>query len=99
MNARTDAPATPRLGHAIGLTCRECGNTTPLGPFYACEMCFGPLEVSYDFPRLTRADIESGPHNMWRYAKLLPGPSDIASRQTLDPGYTRLIRADSITRE
>ena len=97
MNA--DAPATPRLGHATGLTCRECGNTTPLGPFYACEMCFGPLEVGYDFPRLTRADIEAGPRNMWRYAALLPVPADIASRPTTQPGYTKLIRADGLAAE
>ncbi len=67
MNARTDAPAAPRLGHATGLTCRECGNTTPLGPFYACEMCFGPLEVCYDLRGRTRADIEAGPYIIWRY--------------------------------
>jgi len=99
MNARTDAPAAPRLGHATGLTCRECGHTTPLGPFYACEMCFGPLEVGYDFPRLTRADIEAGPPNIWRYAALLPVPADIASRPTTQPGYTKLIRADGLAAE
>ena len=85
-----------RFGYATHLSCRECGRTRELGPFYACEDCFGPLEVAYDFPALTRADIEAGPQNMWRYAKLLPVPSDIASRQTLDPGYTRLIRADNL---
>ena len=99
MNARTDAPAVPQLGNATGLTCRECGNTTPLGPFYACEMCFGPLEVGYDFPRLTRADIEAGPANIWRYAALLPVPADIASRPTTQPGYTKLIRADGLAAE
>ena len=52
--------------------------------------------MAYDFPALTRADIEAGPRNMWRYAQLLPVPSDIASRPTLDPGYTRLIRADNL---
>src|SRR6202789_2320183 len=85
-----------RFGYATHLSCRECGHTSELGPFYACEECFGPLEVAYDFPALTRADIEAGPHNMWRYAKLLPVPSDIADRPTLDPGFTRLIRADNL---
>jgi threonine synthase len=85
-----------RFGHATHLSCRECGRTQELGPFYACEECFGPLEVAYDFPALTRADIEAGPRNMWRYAQLLPVPSDIADRPTLDPGFTRLIRADNL---
>jgi threonine synthase len=85
-----------RFGHATHLSCRECGHIQDLGPFYACEECFGPLEVAYDFPALTRADIEAGPRNMWRYAQLLPVPSDIADRPTLDPGFTRLIRADNL---
>jgi threonine synthase len=91
----TGAPVS-RFGHATHLSCRECGHTQDLGPFYACEECFGPLEVAYDFPALTRADIEAGPRNMWRYAQLLPVPSDIADRPTLDPGFTRLIRADNL---
>src|SRR6202034_3443697 len=73
--------------------------TVALGPHYACSECFGPLEVGYDFPRLTRADIESGPQNIWRYAPLLPVPADIASRPTTEPGYTRLIRADGLAAE
>jgi threonine synthase len=96
MTMQTDAPGVPRLGNATGLSCRECGNTSALGPYYACEMCFGPLEVCYDFPRLTRADIEAGPHNIWRYAALLPVPADIAERPTTQPGYTKLIRADGL---
>jgi threonine synthase len=89
---------TLQLGNATGLTCRECGNSTELGPYYACSECFGPLEVGYDFPALTRADIEAGPRNIWRYAPLLPVPADIASRQTTEPGYTQLWRADSLAK-
>ena len=96
MTVQTDTPGIPRLGNATGLSCRECGYTSPLGPYYACAMCFGPLEVRYDFPRLTRADIEAGPHNIWRYAPLLPVPDDIADRPTTQPGYTKLIRADGL---
>ena len=96
-----DGPRVPggRLGHAIGLSCRECGKTSELGPYYACDDCFGPLEVRYDFPRLTRAEIESGPLNIWRYAPLLPVPADVTERPTTEPGYTRLVRADSLARE
>src|ERR1700754_3807792 len=99
MTAQTDAPGSLRLGNATGLTCRECGNTVELGPHYACSECFGPLEVGYDFPRLTRADIEAGPQNIWRYAPLLPVPQDIATRPTTEPGYTRLVRADGLAAE
>ena len=102
MTAETDgtrAPGAYRLGNAIGLACRECGKTSELGPYYACDECFGPLEVRYDFPRLTRADIEAGPQNIWRYAPLLPVPRDIASRPTTEPGFTRLVRADGLAAE
>jgi len=87
------------FGHATGLSCRECGNVYDLGALYACEECFGPLEVCYSYPELTRADIESGPPNMWRYASLLPVPADIAQRPTTEPGYSRLIRADNLAAE
>jgi threonine synthase len=90
---------TVKLGNAAVLTCRECGKTAPLGPHYACDDCFGPLEVGYDLPRLTRADIQAGPLNIWRYAPLLPVPADIASRPTTEPGFTKLVRADGLARE
>jgi threonine synthase len=96
----TDGPgrAGPSFGYATGLSCRECGRVCELGPHYACADCFGPLEVCYQYPRLTRTDIQAGPPNMWRYAPLLPVPPDIASRPTTEPGYTRLIRADNLAR-
>src|SRR3712207_7957386 len=43
----------------------------PICPFYACLECFGPLEVGYEFPSITRAQIEAGPTSIWRYAPLL----------------------------
>src|SRR6516162_4014102 len=89
-------PSASRFGFATGLSCRECGKVYELGPYYACEDCFGPLQVWYYYPALTRADIEAGPPNMWRYASLLPVPPDIAARPTTEPGYTRLIRADNL---
>ncbi|HEY8479220.1 MAG TPA: threonine synthase [Spirillospora sp.] len=89
------APATD-LGPATGLVCRECGSTRDLGPFYACEECFGPLEIAYDFGDVTRADIESGPRNIWRYRRLLPVPSTVADTPNTEPGLTRLVRADNL---
>jgi threonine synthase len=85
-----------RLGYACELACRECGQSYELGATHACAECFGPLEVRYDLPPLTRADIEAGPHNIWRYASLLPVPPDVAARPNTEPGWTRLVRADRL---
>ncbi len=87
------------FGNAVHLVCRECGATQQLGPFYACQECFGPLEIGYDFPHVTREQIESGPKNIWRYQSLLPVPSDITESPNMEPGFTRLIRADNLARE
>ena len=87
------------FGNATHLVCRECRATQPLGPFYACQECFGPLEIGYDFPAVTRAQIEAGPKNIWRYQPLLPVPADITSSPNMEPGFTRLIKANNLGRE
>jgi threonine synthase len=87
------------FGNATHLSCRECGTRQPLGASYACPECFGPLEVGYDFPGVTRVQIESGPTNIWRYQPLLPVPADIAASPNTEPGFTRLVRADNLARE
>src|SRR4051794_15768516 len=84
------------FGNATHLVCRACGAKSPLGPFYACLECFGPLEVGYDFPTITREQIEAGPKSIWRYAPLLPVPADIATFRSTDPGYTRLLDAHNL---
>ena len=89
---------TASFGYATALTCRECGASFELGGQHACAECFGPLEVSYDLPALTRRDIEAGPANIWRYASLLPVRPDIAGLPSTEPGKTRLIRADNLAR-
>jgi threonine synthase len=77
---------------------------------YACDRCFGPLEVTYDHSQLAGGDvaelrrrIQAGPQNLWRYADFLPlaegppGPSGrLASRVGLPAGCTPLIRADRL---
>lgn len=87
------------FGNAHGLSCRECGHRQELGPFYACPECFGPLEVAYDFPAVTREEIESGPRNIWRYKALLPVPDDIETSPNMEPGFTRLLRAENLGQE
>jgi threonine synthase len=94
------APGTPsRFGYATGLGCRECGQSYPIGSSHVCAECFGPLEVRYDYPRLSRADIGAGPPNIWRYASLLPVPPDVAATPNTEPGLTRLVRAGQLGRE
>src|SRR5580692_9295238 len=87
-----------RFGYASGLACRECGQTYDLGAQHACSECFGPLEVGYDLPHLTRETIEAGPPSIWRYASLLPVRPDIAEKPNTEPGWTRLVRADNLAR-
>ena len=99
----TTTPATGlregAFGHATALSCRECGHKVDLGPFYACPECFGPLEIAYDFPQVTREEIEAGPRNIWRYKALLPVPADIESSPNTEPGFTRLLDAKNLAAE
>ena len=84
-------PANLDFGPAVGLVCRECGTLVDLGPRHVCAECFGPLEVKYEFGRVTREQIEAGPRSIWRYAPLLPVPQDAANRPAdLAPGFTKL---------
>jgi threonine synthase len=104
LSTSATATTTPGLrdgafGNATHLVCRECGATSELGPFYACTECFGPLEVGYDLPTVTREQIEAGPKNIWRYQPLLPVPADIGSSPNTEPGFTRLIKANNLGRE
>ena len=81
-----------------GLKCKECGEEYPTKPIYVCEMCFGPLEVSYNYNEikktLTKKSIVSRKKNIWRYAELLP----IDNEPTIGTkvGYTPLIKADNL---
>jgi threonine synthase len=93
-----DTPGTP----ARALVCRGCGAEYPLAAQHACYECFGPLEIGYHadlLAKVTREQIEAGPHNIWRYAGLLPTGQDPSTRVTMNPGMTPLIRADALARE
>jgi threonine synthase len=111
MAVQTVAPAVPpcttaatgAFGPAVALSCRECGARVPLGPSFACTECFGPLEIAYEFPaggpEALRRQIEAGPANIWRYAALLPVPVGVAEQPSLNPGWTKLVRADNLAAE
>jgi threonine synthase len=100
MTSTIDAPVGTSA--ATHLVCRGCGTRYQLAPQHACYECFGPLEVGYDgdaLKRVTREQIEAGPENIWRYAPLLPTGQDPATRVTLNPGRTPLVRADALAAE
>jgi threonine synthase len=80
------------------LKCKECGASYSLEAHFACENCFGPLEVAYDYsgfePDETKRKIQAGSQGIWRYADFLPfegRPGD-----PLEPGLTPLLRADRL---
>src|SRR5437764_5584540 len=83
-----------------GLQCRECGQLYSAEARHVCELCFGPLEVAYDYDLLkttvSRESIERGPLTLWRYRALLP----IEGESVVDThtGFTPLVRAENLGR-
>src|SRR5437899_12841448 len=102
MTTTVPTPSTPpAVGSRIrGLQCRECGQMYKAEARHVCEMCFGPLEVAYDYDRVracvSREQIECGPRTLWRYRELLP----IEGEHVVDThaGFTPLIRAENLGR-
>lgn len=80
------------------LICRECGKEYPTEALHVCELCFGPLEVKYNYDEIrkvtSRASIETGPKSLWRYKELLPieGSPTIG----LHAGMTPLVHAKNL---
>jgi len=87
-----------REGRVRGLQCRECGHLYAAEPRHVCELCFGPLEVAYDYELIKRSIskevIERGPNSLWRYRALLP----IEGERIVDTqaGFTPLVRAHNL---
>ena len=80
------------------LICRECGKEYPTEALHVCELCFGPLEVKYNYDEIkeamSRASVEAGPKSLWRYKELLPiegGPT-----VGLHAGMTPLVHAKNL---
>ncbi len=92
------ASATHPPAAVTGLQCRGCGHRQPPTATHLCELCFGPLEVTYDYDtiatRVSRRRIEAGPPTLWRYGDLLPvGGDDVVS---LGEGFTPLVHARNL---
>jgi len=73
------------------LKCRECGEEYPPTKIYACDHCFGPLEVVYnlDSVKLDRNSFKKRPNTLWRYHELLPA-EDKTKIVDLGAGFTIL---------
>ncbi len=83
------------------LVCRECGKEYPTKAIHVCELCFGPLEVKYNYDEIkqgiSRKKIEDGPRSMWRYLDLLPVESaSVASVIGPHAGLTPMVRAKNL---
>ncbi len=84
------------------LKCNECGRRFGNRPLSGCPECLAPLEITYDLEeirktgRFTRDAIAAGPHNIWRYAALLPIPEGF--EPDLPVGFTPLLRARQLGR-
>ena len=88
------------MSHVTALRCRECGSEYDIEPTNACELCFGPLEVSYDYDSIaksiSRETIERGPATMWRYHDFLPVSPGAAV--DIGTGFTPLLKAENLGR-
>ena len=86
----------------IGMRCRECGTEYPVQATHVCEMCFGPLDVVYDYDllrkRVSKESIAAGPKSMWRYRDLLPVEDEVPI-VSLGEGFTPLIHAERLGAE
>jgi threonine synthase len=86
------------------LVCRECGTEVPVAPTHVCDLCFGPLDVRYDYAevarRVSREAIDAGPASIWRYRDLLPVDlDDEVPPVTLGEGFTPLVHAPNLGEE
>ena len=80
------------------LRCRECKKEYDSTFKYICDECFGPLDVHYNFPTITKDIFASREQTYWRYFELLPiiDKSNIVS---INAGMTPLVRAEKLGKE
>ena len=79
----------------IFLQCRECKKEYDSTFKYICDECFGPLDVHYHFPSITKDVFASREQTYWRYFEMLPiiDKSNIVS---INAGMTPLVRAEKL---
>ena len=77
------------------LQCRECKKEYEPTFKYICDECFGPLDVHYDYPTLTKDSFTNREQTYWRYFELLPiiEKSNVVS---INAGMTPLVKAEKL---
>ncbi len=89
------------MSHVTCLRCRGCDREYPVEALNACDFCFGPLEVEYDYASIaeavSRESIAEGPLTIWRYHDFLPVEADRAL--DMGTGFTPLIHAKNLGRK
>ena len=82
----------------IFLQCRECHKQYDSTFKYICDECFGPLDVHYEFPEITKESFNGREQTYWRYFELLPivDKSNIVS---INAGMTPLVKAEKLGKE
>ncbi|MCT7970319.1 threonine synthase [Laspinema sp. D1] len=97
----THSHETPPNGATFDkLKCKECGAEYETKAIHVCELCFGPLEVKYNYDEIrrqvTRETIQAGPNSIWRYRPFLPvmtdNPIDVGT------GMTPLVKSNRLAR-
>lgn len=87
-------------GNFHHLKCKECGAEYPAKAIHVCELCFGPLEVQYDYEaiaaKVTRQSIANGSNSIWRYREFLPVETD--NYIDVGTGMTPLLKATRLAR-
>jgi threonine synthase len=83
------------MGNIKSLKCRECGKEYEPQFRYVCEECFGPLDVTYREPKVSRHTFETRDKTYWRYFELLP-IADRVNIVSLNAGLTPLQYADKL---
>ncbi len=79
----------------ISLQCRECKKEYESAFKYICDECFGPLDVKYDFPSISKNTFANREHTYWRYLELLP-IQDKSNIISISAGMTPLIKAEKL---
>jgi threonine synthase len=83
------------MSELFQLRCEQCHRQFGNAPLVLCEDCFAPLEMSFDLAAVrsavSRDQIERRPHDIWRYAELLPVAAGFQS--ALPVGFTPLLPA------